>query len=128
MAFTWDENHRFADSVREGLEELGVLPAEGTRMAVHEPLRWTSQQKRDVVTSHKAKADHVVVAAELRLEGTLGKRFDSAYEPSERSGAWIKYRTNMAQEFAIGGYILGGTGSRHSLIFRSENRQTSSRA
>jgi AAA domain len=47
VSFTWDENHRFTDSIRKGLKETGVLPAEGTRLEVHESLRWTSQQKRD---------------------------------------------------------------------------------
>ena len=42
-----------------------------------------------------------------RLEGVVGKRIDSTYEPGERSGAWIKHRTNMEQEFVIGGYIPG---------------------
>ncbi len=46
MSFTWDENHRFTDSIRKGLKERGVLPAEGTRLEVHESLRWTNQQKR----------------------------------------------------------------------------------
>jgi len=41
----------------------------------------------------------------LRLEGLIGKRIDSTYEPGERSGAWIRLRTNMEQEFVIGGYI-----------------------
>jgi hypothetical protein len=35
------------------------------------------------------------------------KRIDSIYEPGERSGAWIKHRTNREQEFVIGGYIPG---------------------
>ena len=46
----------------------------------------------------------------LGLEGVVGKRIDSAYEPGERSGAWIKRRTNMEQEFVIGGYIPGARG------------------
>ena len=45
VSFTWDENHRFADSIRKGLKEGCVLPAEGTRLEVHESLRWTNQQK-----------------------------------------------------------------------------------
>ena len=45
VSFTWDENHRFTDSIRRGLKERGVLPAEGTRLEVHESLRWTNQQK-----------------------------------------------------------------------------------
>ena len=47
VSFTWDENHRFSESIRRGLKETGVLPAEGTRLEVHGSLRWTSQQKRD---------------------------------------------------------------------------------
>ena len=43
----------------------------------------------------------------LGLEGVVGKRIDSTYEPGERSGAWIKLRTNMEQEFVIAGYIPG---------------------
>ena len=46
----------------------------------------------------------------LGLEGVVGKRIDSIYEPGERSGAWIKLRTNMEQEFVIGGYIPGARG------------------
>jgi ATP-dependent DNA ligase len=46
----------------------------------------------------------------LGLEGVVGKRIDSTYEPGERSGAWIKLRTNMEQEFVIGGYIPGARG------------------
>ena len=47
---------------------------------------------------------------QLGLEGVIGKRIDSIYESGERSGAWIKYRTNKAQEFVIGGYIPGTRG------------------
>jgi ATP-dependent DNA ligase len=46
----------------------------------------------------------------LRLEGIIGKRNDSKYEACERSGAWIKHRTNREQEFVIGGYMPGARG------------------
>ena len=46
----------------------------------------------------------------LGLEGVVGKWIDSSYEPGERSGAWIKLRTNLEQEFVIGGYIPGSRG------------------
>jgi ATP-dependent DNA ligase len=39
----------------------------------------------------------------LDLEGVVGKRLDSRYEPGERSGAWIKLRVNLEQEFVIDG-------------------------
>ena len=40
----------------------------------------------------------------LGLEGLIGKRIDSEYEPGKRSGAWIKLKRNREQEFVIGGY------------------------
>ncbi len=55
-------------------------------------------------------ADGVVKAVQkLDLEGVVGKREGSRYEPGERSGAWIKHRTEQGQEFVIGGYIPGGS-------------------
>jgi DNA ligase D-like protein (predicted ligase) len=43
------------------------------------------------------------------LEGLIAKRRDSVYQPGLRSGAWMKMRVNVGQEFVIGGYTLGGT-------------------
>jgi ATP-dependent DNA ligase len=47
---------------------------------------------------------------EQGLEGIVGKRKDSLYQPGKRSGAWIKYRVNRGQEFVIGGYFPGPHG------------------
>jgi DNA ligase D-like protein (predicted ligase) len=47
---------------------------------------------------------------EQGLEGIVGKRMDSIYEPGKRSGAWIKHRVNLGQEFVIGGYFPGPHG------------------
>jgi len=38
------------------------------------------------------------------LEGIVGKRRASVYEPGRRSGAWIKLKCVNEQEFVIGGY------------------------
>jgi bifunctional non-homologous end joining protein LigD len=59
----------------------------------------------------------------LGLEGVVGKRIDSTYEPGERSGAWIKHRTNREQEFVIGGYIPGAHGFDALLVGVYENKQ-----
>ena len=59
----------------------------------------------------------------LGLEGVVGKRIDSIYEPGERSGAWIKHRTNREQEFVIGGYIPGAHGFDALLVGVYENKQ-----
>ena len=48
----------------------------------------------------KAPSGQVLEAVrKLGLECVVGKRIDSVYEAGERSGAWIKHRTNMEQEF-----------------------------
>ena len=43
-------------------------------------------------------------AQKLGLEGLIGKRKESIYEPGRRSGAWIKLKLHHEQEFVIGGY------------------------
>ena len=53
----------------------------------------------------------------------MGKRTDSIYEPGERSGAWIKHRTNLEQEFVIGGYIPGSHGFDALLVGVYENKK-----
>jgi bifunctional non-homologous end joining protein LigD len=45
---------------------------------------------------------------ELGLEGVVAKRADSRYEPGRRSGAWVKVRFNLRQEFVVGGYKPAG--------------------
>jgi len=49
-------------------------------------------------------------AREQQLEGIVGKLRDSRYEAGKRSGAWIKHRLNLGQEFVIGGYTSGPHG------------------
>jgi bifunctional non-homologous end joining protein LigD len=41
---------------------------------------------------------------EMGLEGLIGKRRGSKYEPGRRSGVWIKLKLHHEQEFVIGGY------------------------
>lgn len=60
----------------------------------------------------EASAEEMLAAVrEQRLEGIVGKQKDSVYEPGKRSGAWIKHRVNLGQEFVIGGF----TPSPHGL-------------
>ena len=54
-----------------------------------------------------APKDLLAAVREQGLEGIIGKRKDSVYQPGKRSGAWIKYRVNRGQEFVIGGYFTG---------------------
>jgi bifunctional non-homologous end joining protein LigD len=54
-----------------------------------------------------APKDLLSAVREQGLEGIIGKRKDSLYQPGKRSGTWIKYRANRGQEFVIGGYFPG---------------------
>jgi ATP-dependent DNA ligase len=59
----------------------------------------------------EASAEQMLAAVrEQRLEGIIGKRKDSPYEPGKRSGAWIKHRVNLGQEFVIGAFTPGPHG------------------
>jgi bifunctional non-homologous end joining protein LigD len=44
------------------------------------------------------------------MEGVIGKRVDSRYEPGRRTGAWIKVKNTQRVRLAIGGFTLGKDG------------------
>ncbi len=48
------------------------------------------------------------------LEGIMGKKLGSPYEPGRRSGLWVKIKNRMGQELVIGGW-LEGEGKRRGL-------------
>jgi bifunctional non-homologous end joining protein LigD len=48
------------------------------------------------------------------LEGIVGKKLDSPYEPGRRSGAWVKVKNRTGQELVIAGWIEG-EGKRRGL-------------
>jgi DNA ligase D-like protein (predicted ligase) len=72
----------------------------------------TIRDKRIRISDYvEAGATELLAAVRERgLEGIIGKRKDSHYEPGKRTGAWIKYRVNRGQEFVIGGYFPGPHG------------------
>ncbi|HEY2381635.1 MAG TPA: non-homologous end-joining DNA ligase, partial [Terriglobia bacterium] len=60
--------------------------------------------------------------SKLGLEGVVGKRSGSLYEAGERSGAWIKRRSDRRQEFVIGGYVPGAANFDSLLVGLYENK------
>jgi ATP-dependent DNA ligase len=58
----------------------------------------------------RVEKEHPGGHGEQGLEGIIGKRKDSLYQPGKRSGAWIKCRVNRGQEFVLGGYFPGPHG------------------
>jgi DNA ligase D-like protein (predicted ligase) len=93
---------------RELLENLLAVPKDPLRLS---PLLRASS------------GDLLEAVRKLGLEGVVGKQIDSTYEPGERSGAWIKLRTNREQEFVIGGYIPGARGFDALLVGVYENKE-----
>ena len=55
-------------------------------------------------------AQMLALVREHALEGVIAKRLSSCYEQGKRSGAWVKVRVELAQEFVIGGYTCGTHG------------------
>ena len=100
---------------RDG-EDLQQRPIEGRRKMLNGLVAGTADPLR-LSPLLEAPADQVLDAVrKLGLEGVVGKRAGSNYEAGERSGAWIKQRTDRAQEFVIGGYVPGTRGFDSLLV------------
>ncbi len=75
-------------------------------------------------------AQLIPLVKEFGFEGIVAKRKDSCYEIGKRSGAWVKFKVNKAQEFVIGGYtpdnpldaLIVGYYESDKLIFASKVR------
>jgi bifunctional non-homologous end joining protein LigD len=71
--------------------------------------------------AHEMGDGHATLEVSRRygLEGVVAKRVDSRYEPGRRSGAWVKVKHSLRQEFVVGGWQPGQgarTGSIGSLL------------
>lgn len=61
--------------------------------------------------SFQVPAEQILASVrELGLEGVVAKRLSSCYEQGRRSGAWVKVRVELSQEFVIGGFTPGTNG------------------
>jgi bifunctional non-homologous end joining protein LigD len=107
---------------RDG-ESLLAQPIERRRQLLEELLAGASDPLR-LSPLLEAPAGQVIEAVRrLGLEGVVGKRAGSGYEPGERSGAWVKHRSNREQEFVIGGYIPGTHGFDSLLVGLYEGKR-----
>jgi ATP-dependent DNA ligase len=93
------------DLLNRGGELLLNLPIERRRELLGSMLTAPKDPLRVSPLLRAPSGQALEAVRKLGLEGVVGKRIDSAYEPGERSGAWIKHRTNREQDFVIGGYI-----------------------
>ncbi len=98
------------DLLNHAGEDLRGEPIERRRELLQEMLAAFSDLIRPSPLLTAPTEEILEAVQKLGLEGVVGKRRGSIYEPNERSGAWIKKRLNREQEFVIGGYVPGARG------------------
>jgi bifunctional non-homologous end joining protein LigD len=92
------------DLLQEDGESLTEQPIEERRARLEQVLETAPHEVR---LSKPLSGDVQMLldkARELGLEGLIGKRAASKYEPGKRSGAWVKLKIVHEQEFVIGGF------------------------
>jgi bifunctional non-homologous end joining protein LigD len=92
-----DGRRLLPQSYQQRRELLAELKLEGTSPRVRVPPHHTG------VDGHQM----LEVARRYGLEGIVGKRLGSRYEPGRRSSAWIKTALWRSQEVVIGGWTTG---------------------
>jgi DNA ligase D-like protein (predicted ligase) len=90
--------------------DLTRVPLIERRELLGSLLKFNSGRIRIANFLEASAADMLHAIRQQGLEGIIGKRRDSFYEPGKRSGAWIKYRVHRGQELVIAGYIPGSHG------------------
>src|SRR2546421_6633700 len=90
--------------------DLTRLPLNERRKLMKSVLKLRSPRIRISEQFETSGNDMLAAVRQQQLEGVVGKRKDSLYQPGKRTGSWIKYRVNRGQEFVIGGYIPGPHG------------------
>jgi DNA ligase D-like protein (predicted ligase) len=90
--------------------DLTRLPLSARRKLLKSHLELHSGRVR-IAEQFEASANDMLAAVRQQgLEGVIGKRKDSLYEPGKRTGSWVKCRVNRGQELVIGGYLPGPHG------------------
>jgi len=96
--------------------DLTRLPLSERRELMRSLLKSGSPRIRISDYVEASAADMLDAVRQQGLEGIIGKRKDSFYEPGKRSGAWIKYRVNRGQELVIGGFLPGAHGIESVIV------------
>ncbi|MGH3901275.1 MAG: non-homologous end-joining DNA ligase [Pseudonocardiaceae bacterium] len=92
------DGHRlFAESYQRRRELLASLGLESGSLRMRAPPYYPGMDGRQLLE----------VAREHRLEGVVGKRLSSRYEPGRRSSAWTKTALLATQEVIVGGWTTG---------------------
>jgi bifunctional non-homologous end joining protein LigD len=92
------------DLLRLNGKDLQNLPIEERKAKLEELLKKPPGVIRYSGSFTKDIPELLDRARTLGLEGLIGKRSGSKYEAGRRTGAWIKVKLHLEQEFVIGGY------------------------
>jgi bifunctional non-homologous end joining protein LigD len=92
------------DLLRLNGKNLENLPIEERKAKLEELLKKPPGVIRYSASFTKDIPELLDRAHKLGLEGLIGKRSGSRYEAGKRTGAWIKVKLHLEQEFVIGGY------------------------
>jgi DNA ligase D-like protein (predicted ligase) len=103
-------------------KDLRRLPLLARRSVLDQVLDGVTDPVRLSSIIEAPPEDLIVAIRNAGLEGIIAKRVDSIYEGGERSGAWVKYKTNQGQELVIAGYKPGSNGFEYLLVGYYEGR------
>jgi bifunctional non-homologous end joining protein LigD len=92
------------DLLQLNRKDMKKLPLKERKATLQRLLEKPPGVIRYSATLGRNAKDLLKEARKLGLEGLIGKKATSVYEPGARSGAWIKIKLLHEQEFVIGGY------------------------
>lgn len=104
------------DLINHDSEDLRKLPIKERREQLAALLDDVDDPIRVSPLLNASAGEVLAAVSKMGLEGVVGKRVGSEYEAGERSGNWIKHRTDRQQEFVIGGFIPGAHGFDDLLV------------
>lgn len=122
--FSPDALHFYAfDLIAYKGKDLRKLPLVDRRTVLEESALTRMREPVRLSSVFPTSPGQLIAAARKSgLEGVVAKRGDSRYESGERSGAWVKYKTNKGQELVIGGHKPGSNGFEYLLVGYYEGR------
>ena len=103
-------------------QDVRALPLKERRQLMEEAIGRLGDPVRVSLIFNADPSELLSATRNQGLEGIIAKRIDSSYESGERSGAWVKYKTNKGQELVIGGYKPGSNGFDSLLVGYYENK------
>jgi bifunctional non-homologous end joining protein LigD len=92
------------DLLQEEDEDLRGAPLHERKKRLEALLKAAPEPLRFSPGLNAPPAQLLKKTKKMGLEGLIGKQADSHYETGRRSGAWIKLKSVLEQEFVIGGF------------------------